>query len=58
MISSIYPINVSQATELFNNKLKTSLKPNLIHKLLKLELKCSFKKSQDKAVLIRIKCVL
>ena len=44
MINSIYPIYAIQATKLLNDKLKTLYKPNLIRKLLMLELNCRFKK--------------
>ena len=44
VINSIYPINAIQATKLLNEKLKTLYKPNLIRKLLKLELNCRFKR--------------
>ena len=44
VINFIYPINAIQVTKLLNDKQKTLYKPNLIRKLLKLELNCSFKK--------------
>ena len=54
VINSIYPINAIQATKLLNDKLKAWYKPNLIRKLLKLELNCSFKKVKPRPSSINI----
>ena len=54
VLNSIYPINANQATKSVNSILKTEYKPNLIRKLLKDEMKCSFKRVKPRPSNINI----